>query len=241
MNTSTPLEPASPDSPPRSLALPTVVSLFLSAANFALAGWAWSRLPEGARVPSHWNFSGQVDAYGSRATVFLAPVIMVGITLLFLAIPRFDPRQAHLLRSSRAYAAIWLALAAFITGLNVVIVRTALGHPVAMEKWMVGALGVFCIVIGNYFGKIRSNFFVGIRTPWTLSSELSWNKTHRVGGWVFAAFGLFLVAAVTAQLPSRAVFVFIVVSLPLMAISLAAYSYFIWRDDPNRVDRSSLN
>jgi len=234
MNSNPPTATEGLETPRRSLASPAIISLVLSLASFGLAGWAWSHVPAGARIPTHWNFAGKADAFGDRSSLFLLPAVMLALNLLFLVIPRLDPRKGHLLRSSRAYAAIWLALAGLLTALNITVTRAALGYPTAMEKWLLPSVGLMLVVIGNYLGKIRSNFFVGIRTPWTLSSERSWNKTHRLGGWVFVGVGLLLMAAGVIQPPTRIVARGFLVVLLLMTLWLTVYSYLVWRSDPDR-------
>ena len=98
---------------------------------------------------------------------------------------------------------------------------------------IIGAVGILFIILGAVMGKFRPNWFAGIRTPWTLTSKLSWTKTHRVGGWVFIATGVATMLGAFINL-EWAVYVMFIVMIPGI-IFLVAYSYFVWRDDPDRV------
>jgi uncharacterized membrane protein len=181
MNPSPSADVSQPEAAPRPFAVPLAVSLAVTAALAGASWWAWRQLPVDARIPSHWDAAGRIDSYGGRNSLFFVPGLMLGLTLLFLFVPRIEPRRTHLLLSSRAYRAVWLAMVLALAGLQVFQIRAAFGEELSMEKWHGIGLGALFIVIGNFLGKVRSNFLFGVRTPWTLSSELSWNKTHRLG------------------------------------------------------------
>jgi uncharacterized membrane protein len=231
--------PALPDDgssepPAVSFLKPLVASLMTAAALAGWSLWAFGQLSRDARIPTHWNVRGQVDGYAGKSALFLMPAILAGLALLLFTIPKFEPRRGHLQRSAVAYRWIWLVVVAFVAGVQVLIIAAALGRRVAMDRWLVGGLGIVFLIAGNFLGKIRSNFVMGVRTPWTLSSELAWNRTHRLAGWLFVIGGAILLCGVIAGLHG----------LPLMAILLGwiavtvaactVYSYVVWRSDPNR-------
>ncbi len=109
----------------------------------------------------------------------------------------------------------------------------SLGYdPTIATYWPILA-GLVIIVTGNYLGKIRSNYFAGFRTPWTLSSELSWNKTHRLGGKLLFLLGVVLIAGSIIVIGEFWAYFLLVASL-LWTVVLVAYSYFIWKSDPDR-------
>ena len=225
--------------PSPSFRLPLALSLATTVAAAALAGGAVWQLPAGTRVPMHWNVQGKADGFGSRNSLFFIPGLMLGLTLLFLVLPRIEPRRGNLLRSSKAFKAVWLAVIAFFGGLEIVIVMAALGRPAAINTYCLAGMGALFIVLGNYLGKVRSNFVFGIRTPWTLSSELAWNKTHRAGGWLFVVAGLALVALAIAGAPSVWLLGALVGFLILALVLLMTYSYLVWRSDPNKTASSN--
>lgn len=203
-------------------------------AMLALSGWAWPQIPADARVPIHWGPDGRPDGYGSKAVGLLAtPLVAAAVVALLAVIPRFEPRRRNLERSSTAYVAIGLAVTGFLGALHVVAVRSALGDEADMAAVAIIGSGLLFVVIGNFLGKTRSNWFFGIRTPWTLSSERSWARTHRVGGLGFVAIGAAVVATTILGGPQPALWVMLG-GLGLGVIGLFAYSYLVWRDDPAR-------
>jgi uncharacterized membrane protein len=198
----------------------------------AVSAYAWMRVPADARIPVHWGLHGEVDRYGGKFEAFLVmPLAAAFLTALFAVIPLFEPRKLNLRRSWKAYSAIWIATLALLFVIHVMLVLGALGYAIDMGRLVPILLGGLFIVMGNYMGKIRSNFFVGIRTPWTLSSELSWNKTHRIGGWLFVLWGLLMIGAgLFVQTPA-----FLIVMLAgvfVITAFLLVYSYRVWKQDP---------
>ncbi len=166
-----------------------IVPLVVMAAAIVASFYFYARFPE--RVPIHWNAAGEPNGWGSRATgAFLFPAIILGMYLLFWAIPYVDPKKDRYLQFRKVYhifkgfLVVFMALLYFITGLY------ALGVNLPVSFWVPGMVGLLFIVLGNYMGKIKPNWFMGIRTPWTLSSEEVWNKTHRFGGKIFMLGGL---------------------------------------------------
>jgi uncharacterized membrane protein len=216
------------------LELPQIALLGVMALISAVA---WSFAPD--RVPIHWNLQGEVDGYGGKAVgLLLTPAIAAGLYLLLLFIPRIDPGRANLENSMKPYNAIRLAMMVFLTALHIVCVYAALGGRVSMNLFMGLAVGALFFVIGNYMSKLRPNWFAGVRTPWTLSSPLSWTKTHRAAGPVFMAMGL---GMVVLGLVPRGWTLAIVLSLDAVAvIGLVVYSYIVWRSDPNRISPAGV-
>lgn len=211
-----------------------LMGVLVTAAMLLLSAWVWTRLPRDARVPVHWGASGQVDRYGSKAEGLLVmPVTVLAFSALVAALPLFEPRRSNLVRSSKAYAATCLAFFLFFLCLHTAMVMMTLGKRVSVPSIAIGASGILFAVIGNYLGKTRSNFFYGIRTPWTLSSELSWTKTHRVGGKLFMAVGLLVLASAFVLSEDQQIVVLLGGTIG-SAVVLSVYSYFVWKNDPAR-------
>lgn len=202
-------------------------------AMFLTAAIRWGSV--GDELPVHWNAAGEVDRYGGKFEgLLLLPIIVIALYLLLRYIPRIDPARANYESFGRTYLMIrivFLVYMAFIYFvLNLAYVN---GRNVAVDQFVIGSIAVLFMVLGGAMGKFRPNWFVGIRTPWTLSSKLSWVKTHRAGGWVFIASGLAtLVGALFGG--EWAIYSMFGVLLPGI-IGLVAYSYFVWRDDPDKV------
>lgn len=203
-------------------------------AMLVITAWAWPQIPDDARIPIHWDASGQVDGYGPKWLGLLGiPSVAAGIVGLMALLPRVEPRRHNLERSSTAYVATGIAVAAFLAVLHLFAVLSALGSDVDTTAAALIGAGVLFVVIGNFLGKSRSNWFFGIRTPWTLSSELSWTRTHRLGGWVFLGSGVAVVLTTVWFGSALAVWVMLA-TLGIGIIAMVAYSYLVWRDDPAR-------
>lgn len=228
-------EVSAPANPSAALNPPLVFSIAVTLLLAVVAGWAWSRIPADARIPTHWDAAGRVNGYGGRNTLFLVPAMLLGISLLFRFIPLFDPRRTHILLSSHAYRAVWIALVLFFSGLQAILITAALGHPVAVTRWMSAGIGALFIVIGNVLGKVRSNFVFGVRTPWTLSSELAWNRTHRLAGRMFVVYGAAVAAAAIGGLPGTWLMSSLIAFVIVLCLTVAIYSYLVWRNDPNKL------
>jgi len=112
------------------------------------------------------------------------------------------------------------------------------GNRVPMETLIPIFVGGLFIVMGGVLRRIHPNWFVGIRTPWTLSSKRSWTETHRLGGWVFGISGVVLIVAGIVH--STAVLIAALVLIGAGMLGTVAYSYFVWRDDPDRVRAGTL-
>jgi uncharacterized membrane protein len=200
---------------------------------FLVSAAVWFQIP-GDKIPVHWGMNGEPDRYGSKFEgLLLTPLISVGLLLLFAFLPMIEPRRLNLAKSQKVYKIIAITLMLFLALLHTAIVFAALGRDVEMNLIAPPLVGLMMVIMGNFMGKIRSNFFVGIRTPWTLSSELSWNKTHRLGGKIMVIFGfIMIVAPFIIQGP---VLVGIILGGAIgMVTTMFVYSYVIWKNDPER-------
>lgn len=204
----------------------------LLAAMFVLAAVSWPSAPE--RIPVHWNISGQVDRYGGRVEgILLMPLVGLGIYLLLRFIPRIDPGRANYALFGGAYATLRLAVLAMMAGIYGVMLLSMRGRAVDMAAILPSIIGALFVVIGSVMGKFRPNWFVGIRTPWTLSSKEAWVKTHRAGGWLYITIGVLMMAIGVIR---REWFIWtVIVGACGATLCLLVYSYLVWRRDPNRV------
>lgn len=149
-----------------------------------LAIW-WKQLP--ARIPVHWNLHNQVDGWDSKGPgLLLLPLLSVGTIVLLHVLPRFDPklgkRAGEKSRMPTVLAILGVALAAFFDVIFCAQLFAALGENVPVGRIVVSACLLLFAILGNYMGSLRPNYFVGIRTPWTLESADTWRATHRLGG-----------------------------------------------------------
>ncbi|GFN22145.1 SdpI family protein [Thermanaeromonas sp. C210] len=184
-------------------------------------------LPE--RVPVHWNAVGEVDNYGSRAFgAFMFPLMTVGLYVLMLVLPLVDPRRENYSKFMGAYRVIRLGFVIFMAVLYGLILTASMGYYVPMDRVMPALMGFLFILIGNYLPRIRHNYFVGIRTPWTLADEEVWRRSHRFGGIAFVLAG---VISLGVAFVARGTVAFIVVisAVMLAAVLSAGYSLLIYR------------
>lgn len=200
------------------------------AAAAAFSVWAYPQLP--AQVATHFNIHGQPDGWSSRmVAVVLAPAIGVGLAFLLYFLPGIDPRKANYARFGSTWWTIANALLFFIAGIHVVTLGKAMGWAIDVGRVMGIGVGALFILLGNLMTRVRPNWFLGIRTPWTLSSDTVWTRTHRFGGVAFVLAGLGMV--VTGLLRPDWTF-YAVVALALVAgLASVVYSYVRWKAEGN--------
>jgi uncharacterized membrane protein len=213
----------------------TIYTVAVVGAMTLLSIWAWTQLPADAEVPIHWGIDGTPDAYAPKAIgLFLLPVVAAGISALLAVIPRFEPRRANLERSGQAYAIARIGVVSILAVVHVVAIAAALGSDLDMTRIVLVSVGLLFIGLGNYMPKMRPNFTMGIRTPWTLSSDRSWDRTHRLGGRLFVLEGIVLAALGLLGVSSEVLIVAVFVAILLVVLVVFAYSYVVWKDDPER-------
>jgi len=194
--------------------------------NLLLGIWAYPHLPE--KVPSHWNAAGEVNGYsGPFVGAFLLPLTLLGIYLLFWVIPRIDPKKANYTQMGRVFWIIGTAITLFMSMLYWGTLGVSLGYLETLPRWSFSGIGILFVILGNYFGKIKFNYTLGIRTPWTLASEEVWYKTHRFAGpiWIVGGIVLFLIEFLPKAWTSP---LFIVVIIALGVLPMG-YSYLLYR------------
>lgn len=203
----------------------------LLAGMFALAISTWSVAPE--RIPVHWGWSGQPDRWGGRLQgLMLQPLVALGLYGLLLFLPRIDPGRANYETFSRPYAVLRLVVMLAQAAIQTLVVLNVRGVHVQVGIVAPLVVGALFVVLGNLLGKIRPNWFVGIRTPWTLSSKESWARTHRAGGWVFIGAGLLLMTL--AAVHRLAWTLGVVALIGIAVLGLVVYSFVVWRSDPEK-------
>lgn len=199
----------------------------------SVSAYAWNQLPEVSLIPIHFDLDGNPNNYEGKAIGLLfTPGMAVFLTVLYITIPLIEPRSRHLQLSHQAYSATIIATIVFLAIIHFSITATALGISVNINAVIDISVGIVLIVVGNFMSKTRSTFFFGIRTPWTLTSELSWYKTHRLGSRLFALHGIgFIISGLASSSP---LLIFSLVSMVITSIVLLYYSYLVWKNDPEK-------
>ena len=191
----------------------------------------YPQLPE--RMPTHWSMSGEVNGWSSRLFgAWLVPVMMAVIWIVMRALPHIDPRRENYEKFRGLYETLIVLTLVFMLGVHIMILAKSVGSNIDVGRYALSAVGLFFVAIGFMLPKAHPNWFVGIRTPWTLTSDLSWERTHRIGGPLFIIAGA--LTTVTGLIsPSLTVWVLLASMLPV-TIFLFVYSYRVWKDDTNR-------
>ena len=199
-------------------------------AMFALALSAWPSAPDS--VPVHWGLHGQVDRYGSKFEgLLLFPLVTVVLYIVMLALPNIDPGRLNYAGFTGAYTLLRLGLVGFMAALYGLMQIQIRGYKVDVEHAIFILIGILFVLMGSVMGKLRPNWFFGIRTPWTLSSKTSWVRTHRLGGWVFLIGGVAMIG--TSMLPAARIYVLI--GFGVAVLWTVIYSYLVYRNDPERI------
>ncbi len=194
------------------------------------AGWvAWVYPDLTGNFPIHWNTEGIPDRFAPKSQLLWMTALVVGIPLFMDLLPRFDPRRKNYDYFSTSYQYMKLGSTVFMAFMLILSIQTGRSQEqVLSTRHMMVGMGLLFMVLGNYMTKLRSNFFVGIKTPWTLSSDEVWRKTHRVGGWGFFLVGL-LIAVAGFFLTGKALFYLVIGAIILLTAGTYLYSYLLYR------------
>jgi len=186
---------------------------------------AWGRLP--AEVPTHWNARGEPDGWSSRfVAALLLPLMIAGVALGLRILPKIDPRRENYEKFADAYWIMGNCLGLFFGLLHLGMLGLAVGYPIDLSRVAAGGIGVLLAVSGNYLGRIRPNWFLGIRTPWTLEHPEIWRRTHRLTGWLFVGAGI---AILGVALLSAAWLPYAVIAAVVTAVLVpVAASFIFW-------------
>jgi len=207
------------------------LALGMIAAMFVLAAISWSAAPD--LIPVHWNWAGQPDRFGGRFEGLLGlPLAAAGVYAVLLFLPRLDPRRKNYDAFAGPFAMIRTAVVGLLLGIDAVVLLWMRGQRTHLNTVVAAEVGIALLVMGNYLPKVKSNWFVGVRTPWTLSSEASWRQTHRLAGWLFTVSGMLTFA--TALIRPDFAQIVMIGALAGSAGASIVYSYFAWRNDPQR-------
>jgi len=190
--------------------------------TFALTIAIYPTAPD--RIVSHWNAAGQADGYMSKFWgLFLIPIIMTGFVALFAVLPRIDPYKKNYEKFRDYYEGFILLFVLFMLAIQVQIILWSIGYQISPNLTFPVLIGILFIYIGFLLGHAEQNWFVGIRTPWTLSSKTVWKKTHELGGKLFKIAGVISCIGIFAGV--YALWFILVPALAVAAITVT-YSYY---------------
>ena len=198
-----------------------IVAFLMVAITTAATAWLYTSLPE--QVPTHWNIRGEVDGYGGKWTLFIFPVMMVVMLALFYFLPALSPKhfEVDTFRSTYLYIMVLvIGLFAYMDGIMLYVVHRTVAKQATVEigRAFLAGMFLFFALLGNVMGKVRKNFYIGVRVPWTLASDRVWNDTHRLAAWVWVSAGAIGFAMIVLDAPFMAAFALFLVSafIPLI-------------------------
>jgi uncharacterized membrane protein len=206
--------------------LEDLVSILLIVISIALSIYALPALPQD--LASHWDMAGEVNGHMPAFWgAFLMPAISAALFMMFLAIPLIDPLSANIKAFQKDYHRFILVLILFLFLVHIQILLWNLGTKIGFNLTIPILLGGLFFYLGTLLGRVKRNWFIGIRTPWTMSSDEVWDKTHRLGGKLFKAVGV--ISILSILLPTGGILVVIALIIAA-AISTVVYSYLAYRD-----------
>jgi uncharacterized membrane protein len=200
--------------------------IVVAVVTVAMSAWAFPRLPP--TMVTHWSLDGTPNGYSSRlVAVSIIPIILLFMTVLFNLLPKVDPRGENYGKFLSSYWLIANAVIVFLLVAHALVLASGLGVDVKIDRLMPLGVGLLFVFLGNYLTRVEPNWFIGIRTPWTLSSDSVWRRTHRTGGWLMVIGGLVLAAS--AFVPRSAFLVLFVVTIVIVAVIPIVQSYVLWK------------
>jgi uncharacterized membrane protein len=170
-----------------------LIAFLLVAGAAAAPAWLYVSLPD--RIPTHWNIRGEVDGYGAKWTLFIFPAMMAGMLVLFYFLPALSPKHFEVDTSRSTYLYIMVlvtGLFAYMQGVMLYVIHQTVAKEPTFDigRAFIAGMFLFFGLLGNVIGKVRKNFYIGIRVPWTLASDRVWNDTHRLAAWLWVGAGL---------------------------------------------------
>ena len=203
-----------------------IIAILLLLLSLAIAIYFNPRLPQ--RIPSHWNAAGEVDDYASKFVgLFLSPIILLVFLILFIVLPKIDPYKANVDKFRKYFDGFIILLFLFVIFLQIFIILWSLGTKLKPYIVFPVGLGILFFYVGIMLEKAKRNWFIGIRTPWTMSDEGVWDRTHKVGGLLFKITG---VLSVVGALFGKYAFLFIIIPVILLPIFLIVFSYMGYKN-----------
>jgi uncharacterized membrane protein len=204
--------------------LANILCLIFIAIAGATAAYLYPSLPD--QIPTHWNMQGEVDDYMSKPWgVLIMPLAAIFVFVLMKVIPIISPRGFRTEQFADVVNIFMVAMVGFMSGVSLLVLLEASGRNVHINEMIFAGIGLLFIVMGNYLGKVRKNFFLGIRTPWTLASDEVWSRTHRLGGRVFVLIGFFMFVNAFFRFPLS----WLLGSIVILALVPVIYSYVLYR------------
>ena len=196
-----------------------VVAMFIAGVFF------YKDLPE--MIPTHWGINGKIDDYSKKEFfVFLIPVITLAMVGIFKIGQLMDPKKERYELFKKEWEIIQTSIVVFMSYMYFITIYLSFNQTQRIEPLLFIGMGILFMLIGNYMGKIRQNYTVGFKLPWTIDNEEVWNKTNRLGGYMFVLLGIvFLIESYILWNPAYVIVSFLLITIFIPTI----YSYVLYR------------
>jgi uncharacterized membrane protein len=208
------------------------LALALVGLTFGAAYWADTHAAQipGDKIPIHWGIDGQPNGWVAKGDTFVAfylmPLIVTGTVVLGLfALPWLSPRNFAVDTFRRTYDYVFFLIAALFAFLNAMVLLSQFQGATNMDRWLLAGICLFLAAIGNVMGKVKRNFWMGVRTPWTLADPVVWDRTHRMAAWMMVTAGVTGAVAAAVGIHFAACFAI----LMLGALSPLVYSLVLYK------------
>ncbi len=213
---------------------PLIFSALVLALMLCASAWGWQVLPDNVRIAVHWGAGFRPNGFaGKPEGLLLLPGVALAITALMASLPLIEPRRSNLVSSRKLYFAGWYGTLALLLLVHALTIAYAAGVGVDVPRILLTAIALLLVLVGNFLGKSRSNFFVGVRLPWTLSSERAWTAANRFAGRGFVVTGLAAIAALVWK-GAPAGIVVIGAGLVVTVVGSVIVSFVTWKNDEHR-------
>lgn len=204
--------------------------LLMIIAAFAVSAYFYPMLPD--KIPTHWNFKGEINGYSNKLSgALIMPIINLFMYVMFLFLPVLDPKKENYKLFESTYIYFRYLFHIFFICMHIMIIAAALGYMVNTGRLVMLGVSLLFMLMGNVMGRLKHNYFVGIKTPWTLANEEVWTRTHRLAAKLWTAGGL--IGAVLAVLNFNLSWMFLII-LILPSLIPLIYSYMIFSKLKNR-------
>lgn len=204
---------------------PFIWIIFLVLLSFVLSFYFYPQMPE--KMASHWDAQGRVNGYmGKTPALLLIPCLLAFLAILFLLLPTIDPLKENIAKFKEYYSNFILLLFLFMLMVHLQMILWNLGIRISPNLTFPIAIGILFYYIGVMLEHAERNYFIGIRTPWTLHDDEVWKKTHKVGAKVFKIAGIISALGVINQQYA----VYFILSVIPLSFYLVFYSYFLYRE-----------
>ncbi|MCK4520255.1 SdpI family protein [Candidatus Parcubacteria bacterium] len=204
-----------------------IIALGIILISFLIGIYFYNRMPD--MMASHWNARGEVNDYMSKFwALFLMPLMSLGLFLLFLVVPKIDPLKQNIEKFRKYFDTFIVLMLGFLFYIYLLTIFWNLGIRFSMIQLMIPAMAALFYYCGILVENAKRNWFIGIKTPWTLSNENVWNKTHKLGGKLFKSAGIIILLGIVLE--SYAPY-FVLVPILFVSIYLVVYSYLEYQKE----------